>query len=143
MEKEVSHAIEIGVSLIAVSAVIAIIWFTVFLGQDLKISAVNESSRIVTDLQEGVISDMVGQQNDIPTATAYGIVRSYGSIIPSSTCKICGKVTDLTKDTPCLLNHMHGELSVEVNAVNSWYEITIHKLDCTWYYNNCNCNALP
>lgn len=143
MDKEVSSAVEIGVTLIVLSLVISLVWYTVFLGKGVENDAVTFGVQITSSMQEGVVEDMVGLENDMTTASFYGIARAYGRYLPKVDCKICGKVTDLTKETPCMLSHMHGKVSVDVKYVDSWYEVVVHKENCTWFTGVCTCYALP
>ena len=53
MDREVSTVIEISVALIAISIVIGIISFTVFMGQDMSNDVAVESSKIVSAMEVG------------------------------------------------------------------------------------------
>ena len=51
MEREISVAVEIGVTLIALSVVISIIWFTVYLGNTMANDVTIEASDIVASIR--------------------------------------------------------------------------------------------
>ena len=146
MEKEVSMAMQISVSLIAISALLSIVLFTVYLGQEVKVEAFDVANRMVIDSEVGLLEDLVGQENEMPMATAYSILRTYSRVIAKVTCHDShhgagvSKVTDLTEGSPCLLEHMRGRVSLEVKKIEEgWYEVIVHKQGCTWYYTSCDC----
>jgi len=146
VEKEVSYAIEIGVTLAILSVVLTIVFLTLSIGNDVKIGAYEEGARIVTDLHEGNLASLVGYENKMPTAAAYSLLRANSRVIPELVCysdRHTGSklVSDLTVSTPCLLNHMTDRVNLEVELINeSWYKVTVHKEDCPWYYTSCTCD---
>lgn len=131
MEREISSAVEIGVGLIAISAVIAIIWFTVYLGNTIKVDSVNEANRILSEVESGLLTEQIGKAESIPTATAYGILRTHSHLIPEFICTVPGcpsnaQVQDLTRVTPCVLNHLTGRVILNVELIqDSWFKVTL------------------
>ena len=71
MDKEVSMAVELGVILIAISAVIGIIWFTVFMGQGIANDASTEATLIASSTEIGVLEDLKNKENVMPASAAY------------------------------------------------------------------------
>lgn len=141
MHKEVSHAIELGATLVAIGLVLLIVITTQGIGQGVGAQAADEMSRVASSVEDSVLQDMVGQRNVIPTATAYSIFLTYGTLIPTCDCYVCNKTTDLQVSSPCVYTHLKGKVSLEVvRESDSWYNITVHKPDCTWYFGTCNCH---
>ena len=130
MDREVSTVIEISVALIAISIVIGIISFTVFMGQDMSNDVAVESSKIVSAMEVGELEEMCHQNNVMPTAGAYSIYKTHKNVIPNYYCHIC------KSDKFCLLNHMDGKVSVQITkSEKGWYIMDIHKVDCNWFDN--------
>lgn len=146
LEKEVSYALEIGVTLAVLSVLLTIVFLTVSIGNEVKIEAYDNGTRIVGVLEEGNISSLIGTENEMPTAAAYSLLRANGKVVHELICydkKHTGSklVTDLTTSSPCLINHMTGRVSLEVEYVNdSWYRVTVHNENCPWYYGDCTCD---
>lgn len=140
MEREVSLVIEIGVALIAISAVIGIIWFTVFLGRDVAADATEEASSILVANQVGVLEDLKDKENVMPASAAYSILRTYSNYIPESYCNYNVSspiVRDLVTTPSCLLEHLIGKVSLEVTDSNlGGYRVVIHHMNCDWINKN-------
>lgn len=138
MEKEISLSLQIGVTLMVLSAVISLVAFTIHLGNDFKTETYQTGSRILTDLDEGYLPDMVGDDNNIPMATAYNLMRTYGRRITSLDCRVpecnhVGEPQNLVYDTPCLINHsggLSGRVNLEVsNPYEGEYHIIVHPIN--------------
>lgn len=145
MEREVSIVTEIGVTLIALSAVIGIIWFTVFMGNLMGNEVSVEASEIVSNMEVGALNDLCDTNTILPTSAVYSILRTYGSYIPEFKCNLHNppKVLDLNTDAPCVLQHMTGKISLEVYKTDEgWYCAEIHHVNCNWYNGICNCSTL-
>lgn len=157
MDKEVSMAVELGVILVAISAVIGIIWFTVFMGQGIANDASTEATLIASSTEIGVLEDLKNKENVMPASAAYSILRTYSNIIPEYYCNNpecyhednpTGKI-NLVKNQPSLVNHLEGMVSMEVlDCVSGGYTVIIHHQKCDWFNksytkgNKCSgCNA--
>lgn len=146
MEKEVSYALEVGVTLAVLSVLLMIVFLTVSIGNEVKIDAYEVGSSIVSELKEGNMYTLIGLENNMPTAAAYSLLRANSGVISEVVCynnKHTGSklVTNLTVESPCLLEHMSGRVSLEVSIVNSsWYKVIVHRENCPWYYTTCTCN---
>lgn len=128
MDREVSTVIEISVALIAISIVIGLISFTVFMGQDMSNDVAVESSKIISTVEVGELDEMCHQNNIMPTAGAYSVYKTHKSVIPDYYCNICGE------DTFCLLDHLKSKVSVQImKSEKGWYIMRIHKADCNWF----------
>ena len=114
MHKEISMAVDLGVSMIALAAIIGIIWFSVIMGKDVATSASMEASEILYASQVATLEDLYQNgETEMPIAAAYNILRTYGSYIPRFYCYKCKSSSeidknaqDLTKRIPCVLNHL-------------------------------------
>ena len=150
MDREVSFAVEIGVALIALSAVIAIIWFTVFMGQGVANDASTTANDILVSAEAGVMKELQMSDNVMPTSAAYSILRTYSNYIPEYVCNfhkkgssIEAKEKNLMVEAPCLLEHMEGKVSMCVEPSESGgYKVTIHHMNCDWFMSTCNCKNL-
>lgn len=108
MEKEVSSAVSLAVTLIALASVLGLVVYTVHMGQDLKVDVYDKGNRIEQDIGVGYLQDLTVSEKKMPMAAAYSLFRQYGKYIPEMTCGVCGKTTDLTVKTPCFTNHLGG-----------------------------------
>lgn len=146
MDREVSALVSIGTMLMLTSAVIGIIYYTVHIGMGVKADVYENTSGVVIKMGRGQLQGMVGQENHIPSAAAYRVLREYGGYIPYMLYK-GGKngedvEQDLTVETPIVINKMRGKVGVEVVEEEDWYRVIIHRSECTWYYGTCNCDTL-
>jgi len=116
MEREVSLTVEISVALVAICAVISIIWFTVYLGNDVANQASETGSDIVATMESSVLEELSGKNEVImPSAAIYNVLKTYSNAVPEFECKICGGgVVDLTDDNPCVIKHLEGKVHVLV-----------------------------
>lgn len=135
MEREISVAVEIAVALIAVSALIGIIWFTVFMGKDMANSVTVEASELSGEVTVAALNDMCDKDNVMPTSAVYSILRTYGNYIPQCKCGVCEnqEVQNLLESPPCILNHLTGKVNLGVKVTdNGWYSVEIHDMNCEY-----------
>lgn len=146
MEKEVSYVVEIAVTLIAVSALIGIIWFTVYLGNSMANEVTNETSDIVAVSESGVLKELCDTNTIMPTSAVYSLLRTYSNYIPEYTCNLHDAPVELdmtVEQVPCILQHMTGKVSLQVEENESgWFCVTIHHMNCNWFNGTCNCSTL-
>lgn len=127
MEKEISLGMQLGVVLIVISAVLFIVVYTVYLGNEVKADAFEVGHRMLIEVDEGYLSDMVGQDNHIPMATAYNLMRTYSRRIGNVSCQICGKNNqNMVYEKPCLINHRGGLSGKVYLEVSKPYESEYH-----------------
>ena len=75
MEKEVSTAVQLAVSLIAISAVLAIVMGTVYIGNGLKSDLVTSTVDMQTELETGQLKTMSNSDTIMmPKAAIYTII---------------------------------------------------------------------
>lgn len=128
MEREVSLTVEISVALVAICAVISIIWFTVYLGNDVANQSSETASEIVATMESTVLEELSGEGDIImPSASIYNVLRTYSNAIPEFHCKICGGAPlNLTTDNPCIITHLEGKVHVLVqDRAYGGYKVTI------------------
>jgi hypothetical protein len=142
LEHEVSISVELGVCLGALVSVIALILFTVSIGNNMKADAFDEVVSINKQVEESTLSYLVGLDNEIPSAAAYNILKTYANVIERVDCHIagCNEATLGVGSEPCIANHLSGKLNLEVrkNSYTGYYVINVHTLDCEWYDSPCS-----
>lgn len=134
MDREVSLTVEISVALVAICAVISIIWFTVYLGNDVANQASETGSDIVATMESSVLEELSGEDEIImPSAAVYNVLKTYGNAIPEFYCIHCGAnpnnvntSVDLTVKNPCIIEHLSGKVHVLVkDRVYGGYKVII------------------
>lgn len=146
MEREISITIEIAVTLIALSALLGIVFFTVFMGKDMSNSVSLEASDMITVAEEGGIEELTSQNTILPAAAAYSLIRTKNSVIGDYNCNIGHTVRNVVLsggESPCILKHLTGKVSLEMDLLDTgWYKVTVHYVNCTWSSGTCNCAAI-
>ena len=143
MEREVSMAVEIAVALISISAFIAVLWFTVFVGEGIANDTSVEASGMITTIQEGRLSDLTNKNTVLPVSAVYSILRSNEDSIYRVDCGLCKEYTlpEEQRNRYCMLKHLTGKCSLEVSfdEDGGWYNIKMHKQTCDWLDGSCSC----
>lgn len=141
-------AVEIGASLMALAALISIIWFTIYLGNDMADNVTIEASELTNEITVGELEGLCNEENIMPAASVYGLVRMYNTYVPEFVCMFCDNDVNLVQDissntAPCILNHLSGKVNLEVERTEyGWYKFIVHYADCNWFYGNCDCSEL-
>lgn len=82
MEREVSSALSIGITLIAVAALISIVWVTVLIGNNIKVSAYNEGSELQSRIQSSQLSSLKYIEGTVmPKAAIYNLLTQENQYI--------------------------------------------------------------
>lgn len=140
MEREVSIVVEIGVALIALSAFIGILWFTVFMGQDMSNNISIEATEMYAVMQDGQLRDLTNGDNILPTSAVYSLLRSCSNVIGKVECHISDDCKDDTLGK-CLLTHLNGKVNLEVILDDDGtYTLILHKADCLKEHTSWACN---
>lgn len=136
MEREVSLAMEIGVSLFVLAIVINLIWFTVIMGKDFANSKIETANDIVNTVEVGELSELSEVEREMPTASVYNIIRTYGPYIVELKCNHPDHtdgplITYISAgETPCILGHLHGKPIVKVVKTEyGWYNMELSYLE--------------
>lgn len=75
MEREVSSALSIGITLIAIAALISIVWVTVIIGNSVSVNAYNEGSKIQSKIQSSQLNSIRYEEEIVvPKAAAYNLL---------------------------------------------------------------------
>ena len=143
MDREVSHIVELAVTLIAIASLITVVLFTVTFGKSIESDTVNWLSDSNRKVSEGVLSSINGVPTELPSAGAYNILKTYSSIIEKTECHIdgCNKETIGLNSEPCIATHLKGKVSLDVRkSVSGFYTVEIHEESCKWFNGTCTCN---
>lgn len=142
MEREISLSVEIAVALIAISALIGILWVTVFMGQDMANDMSLTASDVLVSMEEGKLHELTQTHNVMPTAAVYSLLRTNGNSIGEVKCRLANATCPEKGSKMCVLKHLEGRVSLQVELLDlGWYKLTIHEADCEWFYgaNKCTC----
>lgn len=152
MEKEVSHTIEIAVTLIVMSIVIGIILFTVTIGGGLRAESHEFATETKSTVEYAGLEELVSAEETVmPASTAYSLIRRYSNSISEYYCFRCNQVnyftgyegyTNLhTTDNICLATHLKGKVSLKVSKNGEGqYCVYVHSINCAVGKNtNCTC----
>lgn len=129
MQKEISEVTHLSVKLILLSAVVGIILLIVGIGQGIEANFATESARMLEDLSVGVLDELVGQEVNMPSASAYNLLSLNAEYIVKSTCTskhhAGTEVRNLMTEQACIVDHLEGRVLVKVLKVHGWYEVEI------------------
>lgn len=82
MDKEISHVVNLAVTLIALSVVVYIVIYTVYVGNDLKLMALEKTVDLETSISTSHLGGIVGGEPKImPKASLYYILAKEGASI--------------------------------------------------------------
>lgn len=140
MEREVSIAVELGVALISVAALIGIVWFTVFMGKGMANNVSVEASDALYRSQVATLESIMekGEEEEMPIAAAYSMLRTYSSYIPEFICNNPKCIADREKidkesltlsegDSICVLQHLDiGMVRIKIEeSIKGGYKVTL------------------
>lgn len=82
MDREVSSAVQLGVTLMVLSALISLIMYTVYIGNTLKADVVDNTISIQTSVETGQLNSLSnGESVIMPTASIYYILtKEYSGV---------------------------------------------------------------
>lgn len=153
MDKEIADAANISVELVLIAAFLALVVFTVIMGNGIRVGAGNEMSSTVNRAEEATLDSLAYDANNIvPAAAALNVCLQSESLVDGTDCRVCGRVCGMNRDGTtdglydvfpgaCLKSHLDGKVSFEVDFEESTghYYITVHKPGCTWQSGTCTC----
>lgn len=141
MEKEVSSAIELSVTLIALTLVVTLIIFTVTMGGSIREESYAEAVTISSSLENDTLEELADNFiTEMPAVTAYNLILQNPEYIAHYECTYCEAKTGVkthgfnpnTKDGICLKTHLQGKVNLIVNKVApGTYYVAIHSTKCT------------
>lgn len=135
MEKELSNTVDISVVLIALSVFLAIVLSTVAIGMSIREKAATSLTDMKDDLTVSYVSSLANgiTDSEMPTATAYNILRTYNTVIVESVNSMTGKTVNLMMEDSDLQNDLSGRVQLEVIKTPSGaYIAIIHDKDCNY-----------
>lgn len=132
MERELSTGVELAISLVGIAVLLSIIMAFVGYGNTIK----NGSGEQFVDFKENMSLDYMKSlangeiDNDMPSATAYNIIRSYESIISEEASGYDSTVRVPSRDGSILRDNLKGRVKLEVHEVSgSSFVVLIHVLN--------------
>ena len=141
MESEVSDSVKLAVMLVAVSALISIVWFTVSMGNNLKINSYNELSKIESGMKICQVASLNHKDPVVmPKAAVYNILAKESAAIKSvQYTDIDGKVSNIEYKNDCWQST--GEINCEYallyemveNDLRGKAEVYTEKVDAESY----------
>lgn len=116
MDREISYMTALAIALVGTGAIISLIWVTLFIGKDMQSSSTEGIVNVSNDMSINYIRSLSSGEtdNEMPTATAYNIMRTYGDIITEAACGSNGGVTNLMAEAPCLESELKGRTSLQL-----------------------------
>lgn len=154
MEREVSIVVEISIVLVAISALLSIIFFTVYVGNDIKADATSSISDIKNEISVNYVKGLANGEidNEMPSATAYNILTTYSDVIVESANGYDGEIRNLMTEDSDLKNKLTGRVQLElIEITDGAYVVFIHTGydpndpnniapgNCNWKNGNCTC----
>lgn len=86
MEREVGQAASIAITLLAISALISIVWVTLVIGNSVKINAADEGNKIRNNMATSQLKSLKNTENTIiPLAAAYNLISQESGVVNSLT----------------------------------------------------------
>lgn len=129
MEREVSSAITLAVTLAAIGLLLSIVWFTVYIGTDMKNLGAGALNSVQDNMSNGYIESLASGEvdNDMPAATAYNLLKTYDKVIIESANMMTGKVTNLMTGDSDLRSDLSGRVQLELHKTDSGaFVVLIH-----------------
>lgn len=104
MEREVSSAMSIGITLVALAALISVIWVTVLIGNSVKVDAYNEANDIASNIASSQMYSIKYKEDIVmPKAAAYSLLTLESNYVSEL------KYTDIS-----------GNSSIVIYSNDSW-----------------------
>lgn len=142
MEREISIATELAITLVSLAALISVIIGITYMGNSLK----EEMTGSFTDIKVGMYDDYVNAlaksdtDNEMPTVTAYNILTTYEKVIIKSANGMTGEVRLLLTEGSDLKDDLKGRVQLQIVKTNvGGYVAFIHESYCTWKIGTCTC----
>ena len=140
MDNEVSHALEIAVSMMAMAVIIGVIVGTVIFGRSIREGGYSYMLQVNDDMSSSFLKSLEGVYDEMPSAAAYNILKANSDSITRVECKICKTTESGRVENHCIATHLKGKVSLDVVRDGSGeYSIVIHKDSCTWGTKGCTC----
>lgn len=139
MEREVSSAMELAVTLMIVAALLAIVIVPVFMGRGVQENVYSEVAGIEANMKLATMEELADKfVTEMPAATAYNIILQNSDKISYYAClydianNTGGQPINLNEvDDVCLGKHLKGKIKLYVarNGEGN-YQVGIHSINC-------------
>ena len=138
MEREVSIATMLAVSMCALATFISIVMVTVTVGNYIKASAYEEVDDMQVKVECGTLRDLRDTDKEMSVAAVFGIIQNSEDYIESIEYRIKDKDGNRVTD---IQNNLSGRcrLEVDYNPSNGMCSLILHNTDCAWLYEGCSC----
>lgn len=140
MENEIDSASNLGVTMIALAALIVLVMFTVGIGLSVKKSSLEEFDNINRDTKSSALVELEGTMTEMSVASAYQIIlNAEGSIekIDYYMSEDSGNRDKISEIIDDMGKNLTGRCQVEVHRVaTGGYDIKLHTDRC---FGICTC----
>lgn len=136
-----SISVSITVALLVTGAVLALVFFTVFLGNEIKTGISDYFGDSLNDMNSGILHDLASGISDynMPSATAYNILKLHERVFTEVYDLRTGEVKDILREDLNLRENLTGRLDLEVINIEGRYYAFIHDEVCEWDTGSCTC----
>lgn len=157
MDKEVSHAVELAVTMTVLAVVLGIIFYLVSVGGELREDVYATTTDINVTMQNSTLEELCDNYfTEMTAASAYNIIMQNSAYISKYTCYYCYYKTKNNvyrtgyslqdKDNICLKNHLKGKIHLIVykNGAGK-YHVSVHSIVCpkSRSTTRCSCSNYP
>jgi hypothetical protein len=134
LEREVAEGVAISVAIMALAALMGIIFFTVYLGNGVKESAGGALMNIRDEISINFVRALESGEldNEMPAVTAYNIIKTYDKAIIEVASGLDNTISNPMTAEPSLGNKLTGRVQLEVHEVNGAFVVFIHNENCNW-----------
>ena len=141
MEREVSTAMTLGVSMCTLAIVLSIVFLTVSIGNEIKSNTYNKAVDMQVKTESGTLSNLRGKDTELSMAAVFGIIQNtegYIGKIDISRIEPSYANKSVTECTRYIQSHLSGRvrLAVNFNTEYSYYELELHKVQCKDIYSS-------
>ena len=139
MEKEVSTATMLGVSLAILAAFISVVMVTVVVGNYIKASAYEQVGDMQVKMESGTLRELRDSDKEMSLAAVFGIIQNSKDYIEEVEYRIKDSKGNVITD---IQNNISGRcrLEVQYNNTSGMYKLILHHVDCAWLYTACDCD---
>lgn len=142
MERDLSVATELAITLVSLAAVISVIVGVVYMGNNIKEETTGSISEVKVNIYDDYVKSLAKSDtdNEMPTVTAYNILTTYEKVIIASANGDTGEIRYLLTQGSDLKNNLKGRVQLQIiEASVGGYIAFIHKSDCSWKVGACTC----
>jgi len=144
VDREVSGALSFTATLVLLAAFLSLVMGTAYVGMMLREDAASAMTDLGNELRVGFLDDLVGQFEEFPAATAFGILKTYRSFIPELHCMFTRTTTNINTSVIPVASNLSGKASLQVlRREQGWYTVILHREGCNWAQHSQTTRYLP